>query len=269
MEYKTIMPTLQSTFPSSRFSSWLIPCALDREQFFAEQVEALVERLDIVNPTFTPSPKGVLNGTLPSEMEPVSMADVSVLLRDLNSKDSIKYLAARKQLLAMGKASIPALIDAMINWNDRLCWRAAGVLAEMRDPSLKEVFVTALDSRNPIVRQVAAQAIGAFHDPALSPHLLTHLHDEFSLAQMWIIESLGELRERNAVEPLLSLLTETDSDTIQQSIIRALGRIGDPSAAPPLQQFFNAESRHVRLRAREVYEQLLGADQEANDDSGK
>lgn len=187
-----------------------------------------------------------------------AMTNIHELLQALNSDETSKNLQARRGLLALGSLAIPYLVDLMHqDQNDRLSWRAAVILAEMNDPVTQPVFIEALDSGHPIVRQVAAQALGKFQDTSVVPHLLNHLHDPFSIAQMWVIESLGELGDGRAVEPLLNLLAETDSDTIQQSILRALGRIGDRVALSALIPFFNSPSRHVRSRCQEVYDLLL------------
>jgi HEAT repeat protein len=191
-------------------------------------------------------------------MELQALKDMKTLMHDLNSSDAKQHMAARDALLTMGREAIPTLVEAMMYRNDRLGWRAAIVLTEMRDPETKPAFVAALDSPNPIIRQVAAQILGKFQDTALVPDLLSHLSDEVSITQMWIIESLGELGDRRALTPLLNLLAQTESETIQQSIIRALGRLGDPKAAPHLLRFINAENRHVRSRARDVHKQLVG-----------
>jgi HEAT repeat protein len=186
------------------------------------------------------------------------MTNINELLQALNSDETSKNLQARRGLLALGSQVIPHLVGLMQQTqNDRLSWRAAVILAELNDPGTQSVFLEALDSPHPIVRQVAAQALGKFHDTRVVPQLLNHLHDPFSIAQMWVIESLGELGDSRAVEPLVALLSETDSDTIQQSILRALGRIGDRVALSALVPFFNSPSRHVRSRSQEVYEQLL------------
>jgi HEAT repeat protein len=192
------------------------------------------------------------------EVDTLIMTDMKVLMEALNSNDPRKHMAARDALLLMRREAVPVLVEAMMYRTDRMGWRAAVVLTEMRDPETKSAFVAALDSPNPIIRQVAAQVLGKFHDTTLVPDLLGHLSDEVSTTQMWIIESLGELADSRALMPLVELLAQTSSETIQQSIIRALGRIGDAKSAPYLLPFLNAENRHVRSRAREVYEQLVG-----------
>src|SRR5688572_10166505 len=122
-----------------------------------------------------------------------TMTDITTLLQGLNSNETSKNLAARRGLLALGSQVIPHLVDLMQqSQNDRLSWRAAVILAELNDPSTQSVFLAALDSHHPIVRQVAAQALGRFHDTSVVPQLLSHLNDPFSIAQMWVIESLGE-----------------------------------------------------------------------------
>lgn len=66
--------------------------------------------------------------------------------------------------------------------------------------------------------------------------------------------SLGELRSRRAVAPLVSML---DDDVVCLYAVRALGAIGDPIAAAPLAELYSvAWNRGVRKTAEKTLNQL-------------
>jgi len=192
------------------------------------------------------------------------MRTLTRLLADLNSDDMARYLAAKDQLVKRGQMAISALINMMLTKTEREGWRAANVLAAMTDVNTTSAFVVALKSRNPLVRQTAAQVLGEQEDKAVVPNLLDCLNDDNYIVQMWAVESLGNLGDKRAVESLATLLMQTDSPLIQHTTIKALGRIGDTVVAPLLVQFFNSTDPYVPVSAHEVYLELTDAGEEAH-----
>ena len=183
----------------------------------------------------------------------------SLLLEALNSDELPTYLEAREALLEQGQAALPILVDLMLRQTDRQGWRAASLLAAMKEAATVPAFVQALKSPNPLIRQIAAQMLGDSGDEGVVLDLLASLSDPNPGVQTWVVESLGKLRARSAVKPLCAIISATDSTELQQSIIKALGRIGDPEAAGCLLPFMNSPNHHVRTRACEIYPQLTRA----------
>jgi HEAT repeat protein len=179
------------------------------------------------------------------------------LIEALNSDSISVYLGTRSHLLSLGSAAVPHLIETMLTQHGRLGWRAAVVLSDVKDAASTPAFVQALKSPNVLTRQAAAQALGQQGDKGVIPDLLARLDDSDYLVQVWVIESLSKLGASEAVGPCLALLQRTESTTLQQTIIKALGRLGNASVAEALMPFFYSPDRHVRSRAREVYEQLI------------
>ncbi len=181
------------------------------------------------------------------------------LLQDLDSDDIGTYLAAKDELVRQQQIALPALVRLMLNQSDRQGWRAAALVASMKDISTLSAFVQALYSPNSLIRQTAAQVLGELGNEAVIPHLLNRLYDESTLVRIWAVEAMGNLRSVRAVNPLIDLLAEADSYELQHSIIKAFGKIGDARAADSIVPFFESPDHHVCKRAHEVYKQLSGS----------
>ena len=70
-------------------------------------------------------------------------------------------------------------------------------------------------------------------------------------------KALGEIENRQAVEPLITRLKEEESIPVILEIVRALGRIGDPGAVEPLVDLFNGnENPRVQEESALVLKQI-------------
>lgn len=185
-----------------------------------------------------------------------ALPPLSTLLEALDSEDLATYFGAREALLEQRQVVLPVLVDLMLSRTDRLGWRATLLVASMKDTTTVPAIIQALQSPNALIRQIAAQMLGDSNDATVIAALLALLHDDNCGVQTWVVESLGNLRANTAVQPLCDLLSTTDSTELQQSLIRALGRMGDPEAAMCLLPFLNSPNHHVRSRAHEIHRQL-------------
>jgi HEAT repeat protein len=86
-------------------------------------------------------------------------------------------------------------------------------------------FIRALHAPNPLVRQLAAQLLGKSGDTRIVPHLLDRLNKENEFVQITIVESLATLNDNQAINVLQSLLKQTKSTALQQSILAALVKL--------------------------------------------
>ncbi|MEO8392429.1 MAG: HEAT repeat domain-containing protein [Chloroflexota bacterium] len=187
------------------------------------------------------------------------MLNYKVLLEGLNSDDPAAQIAAKEKFLEHPRMALPVLVELMLTQPGRQGWRAALLVAAMKDASTIPSFVLALKSPNALIRQTAAQMLGELGDESIVPHLLASLSDDSLGVQMWTIEALGNLHTQQAIQPLCRLITQTDVPEIQHTIIRAFGRIGDPTVTVYLVPFLNSANHHVRSRAQDVYRQLSNA----------
>ena len=191
--------------------------------------------------------------------EQSKMPNFTLLLEELNSDNPATYISARDEFLESREEVLPVLIKIMLDQADRQGWRAAMVIAAMEDVTTVSAFIQALKSPSALIRQLAAQMLGDLGDGCAIPYLLEQLGDENIGVQIWVVEFLGNLRAREAVELLYTLITKTDSAELQRTIIKAFGRIGDADAAAYLVPFFKSPDHHVSKKAYEIYQQLTSS----------
>ena len=86
--------------------------------------------------------------------------------------------------------------------------------------------------------------------------LIGALKDEYSLVQMNAAESLGEIGDARAVEPLIHALEGCYNVDVRKSVADALGKIGDTKATEPLIQALNDEIYDVWEVAKKALEKV-------------
>jgi|OpeIllAssembly_1097287.scaffolds.fasta_scaffold512498_1 HEAT repeat protein len=94
------------------------------------------------------------------------------LVADLaNHNDSVR-VKARHSLVAMGKAAVPLLTEALKSQNSLTKWEAAKALGEIGDPNTASSLVEALEDEDFDVRWLAAEGLTKMNINALRPLLL-------------------------------------------------------------------------------------------------
>ena len=84
---------------------------------------------------------------------------VETLIATLSSRNDKAREGARHTLVAMGKAAVPSLIEALKNKNTLMKWEAAKALGEIGDPETAPVLVKALEDEELDVRWLAAEGL--------------------------------------------------------------------------------------------------------------
>lgn len=127
--------------------------------------------------------------------------------------------------------------------------RAAAELGASGDIRAVEPLIEALhheDSMMQYSASAALQKIGAPAVPAMIAHL-NHDNPEF-VAQL--VETLGQIGDPRAVEPLCQLLSDQTPYKVRMAIVKALGEFNDPRAIEALigvmKEKFSAE-RHLAM----------------------
>jgi HEAT repeat protein len=93
------------------------------------------------------------------------------LIADLASHNDTKRVKARHSLVAMGKATVPLLTQALKSQNSLMRWEAAKALGEIGDPGTASALVDALEDEDFDVRWLAAEALTKLNILALKPLL--------------------------------------------------------------------------------------------------
>jgi HEAT repeat protein len=140
----------------------------------------------------------------------VKEPSMETLINTLSSHKDKAREAARHTLVAMGKAAVPSLIEALRNKNTLMRWEAAKALGEIGDPETAPVLVKALEDEEFDVRWLAAEGLIKMNIKALKPLLeaLEHRGDSVLLREgaHHVFHDLAKGRLRKFLVPVLAAL---------------------------------------------------------------
>lgn len=163
-------------------------------------------------------------------------AVISALVDLLKTSDNEELNAMATTALAnQGKNAITALGDLLTQEE----WRLLAVrgLAHIRTKETITPLLSVANDSKVLVRAMAIEALGSFHDPLVLPVLLGALKDVAASVRKEAVIALGvrnDLKDRlNLVKILKPLLWDFNLDVCQQVAI-ALGRLGTDEAAEAL-----------------------------------
>ncbi len=127
----------------------------------------------------------------------------------------------------------------------------ARAIGDLKSPSSVEALESALDlgdvdSDTALANKEIAAALGKLGDPKAAPALTRLLRSKDNYTRIEAIQALGVLRAREAVEPLLKLGSDENTEPfLQKKAVEALGRIGDARAVPLLMRMLTKERQGV------------------------
>jgi HEAT repeat protein len=132
------------------------------------------------------------------------------LIKTLSSLKDKAREGARHTLVAMGKAAVPSLIEALKNKNTLTRWEAAKALGEIADPETAPVLVKALEDEEFDVRWLAAEGLIKMNIKGLKPLLeaLEHRGDSVLLQEgaHHVFHDLAKGALRKSLGPVLAAL---------------------------------------------------------------
>jgi HEAT repeat protein len=135
---------------------------------------------------------------------------METLINTLSSHKDKAREGARHTLVAMGKAAVPSLIEALRNKNTLMRWEAAKALGEIGDPETAPVLVKALEDEEFDVRWLAAEGLIKMNIKALKPLLeaLEHRGDSVLLREgaHHVFHDLAKGGLRKFLVPVLAAL---------------------------------------------------------------
>jgi HEAT repeat protein len=176
-------------------------------------------------------------------------------IADLDSADSAARQSAFENLLEAGAEAVEPLLFTMQHQNGRKAWQAATILSQIDDPRWVQPMKDMLIGSNSVIATVAANALERF-GASIVDTFVDALPKCGPLAQMQIIVILERIGDERCVLPLINLLMTTNSGDLQQTIIHALGLLGDRRAIEVIRPFQNHENHHVSKRAQAALECL-------------
>lgn len=97
--------------------------------------------------------------------------DIDSLVAQLRDTDGLIRRGARRRLVDIGRAAVPALEQGLTNPLDHARWEAAKALCEIHAPQAAPALVQRLEDDNFSVRWLAAEALIGLGDYAIVPLL--------------------------------------------------------------------------------------------------
>ena len=131
--------------------------------------------------------------------------------------------------------------------------KAVTILQHIPDPTSVEPLIGALRDKNDIVRQRAAITLGSIGQPAVKS-LIGLIKDPDPGIRQIAAEQLGEIRDTEALEPLLAALRDTDPD-VQWWAAWALGGMGT-TAEKALKKLAHDPDSNVQRWAKEALNRI-------------
>jgi len=179
------------------------------------------------------------------------------LIDILKSTDTSTRQQAEVALEAMGANAIESLAQAMHSDDLGQAWRAARLMAKIDDPRRVTYMTEALTSTNGLVGQVAVKVIVAILPPDAAGACLTgHLLDSHPIVQVHMIAALITMHYQAAVEPMMRLLTITESSEVRYTAIEGLGMLNAFQAVDLIRSFEHDGNHHVRERSEAALQRL-------------
>jgi hypothetical protein len=160
------------------------------------------------------------------------------LFRDLALKDGEERA---KEILAAGSESPSDLLVSSIRY-----------LGSIHSSGMAEALAPLVDSPDNAVATAAITTLGTTGNATSVKLLVGKLKSpDFPDAHRGeVILALGELKDKAAVEQLMTIARGTDEDKFQRMYAAdSLGKIGDPAALPVLRDMFTEKDALIRLYA--------------------
>ncbi len=152
------------------------------------------------------------------------------LIRALGSGGETAKEAARA-LVRLGRAVVPAVLEALETAPDRARGYLVRVLGDLRDPAAVPALVRALE--DPAVRADAAWALGRAGVPAAAGALRPFLDDPDWRVRVETVRALGVLEDQGAVAAVDRLRTDDPVPAVREWAARSLAILtGTPVTYP-------------------------------------
>jgi HEAT repeat protein len=173
---------------------------------------------------------------------------VDLLIEMSNSSAAATREAAVAALGSTGsKRAIDKVVEALSDSNANVRSAAVRSLGESSSEIAVPHLMALLRDESSALRAQAAASLGRLGHLSL-PSLVSALKDSKPSVRQLAAEALGDIGSRDAVSPLIELIT-TDQSGARPEAIEALGKIGDPAAVGPILSMIRTGSPSVRKRA--------------------
>jgi len=184
------------------------------------------------------------------------------------SKDYGGDTSTINSLIALGKAAVPSLINALKTRKVKVVWYneyiqkynddyyikglAAYILGEIGDHKAIPVLIEELNHWYPIYRAYIAEILGNLPDSRSVPALIKALNDYDSEVRKSAVISLGKIGDEKAIPALSDILLNDQNKYVRQASIGSLYQIYRPKSISVLIKAFNDDDDEIRDGAMNV-----------------
>jgi HEAT repeat protein len=219
--------------PGAPFESLLEDLASPNYRVRWKAVQGLGETRD-------PRSLDPLLGALKDRLPTIRIAALSALgrLRDrraiepvigmLEDSDSKVRTSAAAALKKFGKAAHGPMLEAYRGSDAKARFVLLSALGRIKTPAISELLIAALDDPQVEIRMEAARVLGVRKDQRAVPRLLQAVA-EGGPYQFFYIQTLGEIGDPRAFEPLQTLLVAPEF-MVRREVVTALRKIDNPRA---------------------------------------
>ena len=130
-------------------------------------------------------------------------------------------------------------------------WIVCNALAKIGKPAV-ETLITALQDRDPVIRMIAAEALGKIGDKRAVEPLINLLEDEE--VKIVAAEALGKIGDKRAINPLIKWALEDNYFAI--TAFKALGEIGKPAIEPLIEVLVKSEDWDITKLAKKTLKEI-------------
>lgn len=171
-----------------------------------------------------------------------ALADLTSSWKNGSRDDLLTAIARTKDPRAFD------LISKYLNSDDRI--NAINALRHLGDLRSVPLLIPFLGSSEDGVFESAVMALANLKAKQAVPHLLSILKgNPINWNSVHIIAALGEIGDSSAV-PMLHSILDSPEQGITHNVIVALGEIGDPRSVKPLAKFLDSEDRYCGMAAK-------------------
>ena len=195
------------------------------------------------------------------------------LIMELGSENKDMRYSASDELVHIGNAAIPFLIEALLSPNENMqgtaYWVLTQIVPQYNDPRLgpsnTAILEKHLQDPDAQVRRNAAWGLGRIGGRLVTQQLLPYLNDQDPTVRKAVVEAFGMSKNPgpNKIEAILPSLCDMNS-SVRKAAVIAAGNLEDPIAIEALQKLKNDDDEEVRQKAEEVLKKIIRISQTTN-----
>lgn len=187
----------------------------------------------------------------------------------INDEDTVVRSSSAGALARTGEAAVPALLDILASTKyaedtkGHAAWALAFIGSEAADYLYEALNAASLDVRCAVVGALGHVAQEQSDEKSCNL-LVAALTDPEALIRTEAAAALGQVNYLPAVPHLILAIRDPDLD-VRKAVINSLGKIGERSALEPLQALLNDEQEVVRVLTKLAIAQIERQSEETDD----